>query len=107
MSEELDKFWNKKIETMPREELEELEGVIGSGDIRKIEEEIGDLLFAVVNLARLLRVEPEEALRKANEKFIRRFKEMERRVKSKGRDLRDHSLEEMDRIWDQIKEGEG
>ncbi|RKY02393.1 nucleoside triphosphate pyrophosphohydrolase [Candidatus Poribacteria bacterium] len=101
--------WGSPEEVLPkvREELEELEGVIGSGDIRKIEEEIGDLLFAVVNLARLLRVEPEEALRKANEKFIRRFKEMERRVKSQGRDLRDLSLEEMDRIWDQIKEGEG
>jgi len=101
--------WGSPEEVLPkvREELEELEGVIGSGDIRKIEEERGDLLFAVVNLARLLRVEPEEALRKANEKFIRRFKEMERRVKSQGRDLRDLSLEEMDRIWDQIKEGEG
>lgn len=101
--------WKSPEEVLPkvREELKELERVIGSGDIREIEEEIGDLLFAIVNLARLLRVEPEEALRKANEKFIRRFREMERRVKSQGRDLRDLSLEEMDRIWDQIKEGEG
>ncbi|HID56084.1 TPA: nucleoside triphosphate pyrophosphohydrolase [Candidatus Poribacteria bacterium] len=99
--------WGKPEEVLPKieEEIEELKRAISSGELGEIEEEIGDLLFAVVNLARLLQVEPEEALRKANEKFIRRFKELERRAESSGKDLREMSLEEMDEIWDQIKEG--
>ena len=98
--------WGNPKEVLPKieEEIDELKESISSGDSRKIEEELGDLLFAIVNLARLLQVEPEEALRKANEKFIRRFKELERRAESKGRDLKSMSLEEMDEIWDQIKE---
>lgn len=100
--------WGSPQQVLPkvREEIEELERGISSGQLREIEEEIGDLLFSIVNLARLLRVEPEEALRKANEKFIRRFREMERRVEAQGRELRELSLEEMDEIWDRIKEGE-
>jgi len=99
--------WGKPEEVLPKieEEIEELREAISSGELGEIEEEIGDLLFAIVNLARLLQVEPEEALRKANEKFIRRFRELEKRAESMGRDLRDMSLEEMDEIWDQIKEG--
>jgi tetrapyrrole methylase family protein/MazG family protein len=98
--------WGKAEEVLPKieEEIQELKRAIASTQHREIEEEIGDLLFATVNLARLLQVEPEEALRKANEKFIRRFKELERRAKAQGRELREMSLNEMDEIWDQIKE---
>ena len=67
---------------------------------------MGDLLFACVNLARHLHIDPEEALRHANKKFVRRFREIMRRLKSEGKDLEKVSLEEMDMIWDEIKKKE-
>lgn len=71
-----------------------------------IEEEIGDLLFATVNVARHLKLNPEEALRKANLKFERRFRQIEQRILDSGRQLEQVSLAEMDLIWDQIKRQE-
>lgn len=71
-----------------------------------IEEEIGDLLFATVNVARHLKLNPEEALRKANLKFERRFRQVEQRILDSGRQLEQVSLAEMDLIWDQIKRQE-
>lgn len=71
-----------------------------------IEEEIGDLLFATVNVARYLKLNPEEALRKANLKFERRFRQVEQRILDSGRQLEQVSLAEMDLIWDQIKRQE-
>ena len=68
--------------------------------------EIGDLLFAVVNLARWYEVRPEDALREANARFKRRFQEVERRAKAQGRDLREMSLEEMDALWEAAKDDE-
>jgi MazG family protein len=68
-----------------------------------IEEEVGDLLFAVANLARKLGVEPEAALRKANDKFRSRFDEVEARVIGRGRRLREMTLEELDTEWQQVK----
>ena len=70
-----------------------------------VEEEIGDLLFAVANLARKLGVEPESALRKANDKFRGRFEEMEQRVTARGETLRDMTLESMEREWQAVKGG--
>lgn len=69
----------------------------------EVEEEIGDLLFAIANLARKLGVEPEAALRKANDKFRGRFEEMEKRVATQGLVLRDMTLEEMERHWQAVK----
>ncbi len=69
----------------------------------RINEEFGDLMFALVNLGRHLKVDPEEALKKANKKFITRFKFIEDEIKSQGRNLEDTSLEEMEQIWQNAK----
>jgi tetrapyrrole methylase family protein/MazG family protein len=68
-----------------------------------VEEEIGDLLFAIANLARKLGVEPEAALRTANDKFRGRFEELERRVAARGENLRDMTMESMEREWQAVK----
>lgn len=70
---------------------------------KRLAEEGGDLLFAVVNVLRFLKVDPELALDQANEKFIRRFAGMEVKADAQGQKLRDMSLEEMDRLWDAVK----
>jgi ATP diphosphatase len=67
---------------------------------------MGDLLFAVTNLARKLGVDPEVALRRTNDKFTRRFKAVEAGAKTQGRDLTELSLEQMDRLWDEAKNQE-
>ena len=85
------------------EETDELKQAIGEGKEDDISEEIGDLLFAVVNLARHLDVEPETALKKTNRKFRSRFKYIEEELKRAGRSLEDSSLEEMDTLWEQAK----
>ena len=71
-----------------------------------IEEEIGDVLFSIVNLSRFFDVSAEEALRKTVSKFQARFSEMARRLAERGRSLQDASLEEMESIWVQIKKQE-
>ena len=73
-------------------------------DIAKVEEEIGDLLFAVVNLSRHLRVNPESAIRKANQKFARRFQYIETQVSAAGGRLQDYSLAELEALWQQAKQ---
>jgi nucleoside triphosphate diphosphatase len=81
------------------EELEELEEAVGGRDVSHIDEEFGDLLFAVVNLARHLRVDPEQALSGANRKFERRFREMEGAIKASGRALGAMTLAELEQEW--------
>ncbi len=66
---------------------------------------MGDLLFAIANLARKLDIEPEAALRKANDKFTRRFKNLEARVATSGRTMSDMSLEELEAEWQRVKTG--
>ena len=85
------------------EELSEIEEELKKGNREKIEEEVGDLLFMAVNLARFLGVHPEVALRKANEKFEKRFRYMEKRAKEEGKDLREMSLDEMESLWQEAK----
>jgi len=82
-----------------REELDELEQAVGTRNQADIEEEFGDLLFAVVNLARHLDVDPENALTVANHKFERRFRDMERAVIASGDVLQGQSLESLDKAW--------
>jgi MazG family protein len=89
------------------EETEELKKASREKDHRKMEEELGDLLFAAVNLSRFLRVDPEIALKKANAKFSRRFREMERLARASGREFRDLPREEMEALWDSTKKAEG
>ncbi|GAQ94211.1 tetrapyrrole methylase family protein [Thermodesulfovibrio aggregans] len=86
-----------------KEELGEVEEAINSGEKDKIEEEIGDLLFSIVNLARFLKIDPETALRKTNRKFEKRFRKLENLAKNKGKTLKDMTLKEMDNLWDEIK----
>lgn len=86
------------------EEVGELKSAINSGDAVNISEEIGDLLFVIVNLARKLDVEPETALKKTNRKFRKRFNFVEKEVKLKGKRLEDSSLEEMDALWNRSKQ---
>ncbi len=83
-----------------REELAEVESARSP---QEVEDELGDLLFAVVNWARHLGVEPESALRRANERFARRFRALEDLARQRGLDLYKMSLEEMDRLWEEVK----
>ncbi len=87
-----------------REELNELEQEIKSGDQVKIQEEMGDLLFAVANLARRLSVDPEDALRSAARKFERRFRHIESRIAEDGRVIAAVNLPEMEELWREAKE---
>ena len=85
------------------EELRELDRETGNGNRERLEAELGDLLFAVVNLARKLDVEPNRALEGANEKFKRRFAGVERLAAERGLDVGRASLEDLDRLWDEVK----
>jgi uncharacterized protein YabN with tetrapyrrole methylase and pyrophosphatase domain len=75
----------------------------GAGDREKVEEEFGDLLFVVANVARHLKIDPEGALRSANQKFIRRFGRIETLLAADGRTPSQSNLAEMDKLWDQAK----
>lgn len=86
------------------EELAEVHEAWLSGDQKHVQEELGDLLFVVVNLARHLKVNPEIALREASQKFGRRFNYIERQVADSGRELLDCELEELDAFWNQAKQ---
>jgi len=86
-----------------REELEELEVEIEAGTSGRIEEEFGDFLFVVANLARHLKLDPETALRAANRKFERRFSQMENILNSEGKQLADCDLATMDVAWNKAK----
>jgi MazG family protein len=88
------------------EEAGELKQEVGARDAKRIEEEAGDLLFAAVNVARFLHVDPEIALKKANAKFAARFKSMEALARRGGRELADVPREEMERLWERAKESE-
>jgi tetrapyrrole methylase family protein/MazG family protein len=89
------------------EELQELRSAIGKDSSHEEREaEFGDLFFALVNVCRFMGIEAEEALRKANAKFERRFRKLEAQVAASGRNLADMTLREMDDIWDRIKEDE-
>jgi XTP/dITP diphosphohydrolase len=96
--DEPSQVWNKV-----KEEISEVEQEIKSGDSNSLEEEFGDVLFSVINAARLYGVNPENALEKTNRKFIFRFNHLEKRAKELGKSLRDMSLKEMDEIWNEAK----
>ncbi|MGB8952411.1 MAG: MazG nucleotide pyrophosphohydrolase domain-containing protein [Candidatus Aminicenantales bacterium] len=89
-----------------KEEVHELEEALESGKKEEVAEEVGDILFALANTARLLGVNPEIALMAANAKFIERFFRMEKKLKEQGRELGQASLEDMDQIWEALKKKE-
>jgi len=86
-----------------REEANEIETALDGGDAEALAEETGDLLFALVNLARHIGADPEHALRGTNAKFERRFGYIERALATKGRSLESASLNEMDALWNEAK----
>lgn len=85
------------------EEMDELQAAVAQGDKSEMENELGDLLFSLVNYARFLDVDPETALERTNKKFIARFTQMEQQAVAQGKPLADMSLAEMDAIWNAIK----
>ncbi len=89
----------KGVREKIREELGELEEAVGERDSDHIDEEFGDLLFAVVNMARHLGVDPEKSLTAANYKFEKRFRDMEQAIIASGSKLQEHSLEALDKEW--------
>jgi len=97
--------WASPEEAMHKvaEETRETSEVLAKGDNGRLAEEIGDLLFAIVNVARLSGIDAEDTLRRATDKFARRFAELERRATNGGRSLSSLSLTEMDNIWDAVK----
>jgi len=99
--------WTEARDAMAKveEELEETKEAIQSQQKEMSEDEVGDLLFAVVNLARKCNIDAESALQSATDKFIARFNRLEDKLKSRGKKLGNVDLEEMDAIWDEIKKG--
>ena len=86
-----------------REELAELEVEVKAGRVKEMEQEFGDLLFSIVNTARLYGIDPESALERTNQKFIRRFNYLEEQTLVKGKSLHDMNLAEMDVYWNEAK----
>lgn len=97
--------WEKVEEAWAKvkEEIKEFEEEMGKGKGAQLEKEFGDVLFALVNVARFYKLNPEEALFRTNQKFIRRFSYVERKVKETGKDFESFTLEELDKFWDEAK----
>ncbi len=97
--------WDTKEEVWEKvqEEKEELLDAVAAEDIDKMEEELGDLFFSIVNYSRFLQIDAEKALERTNKKFIDRFTKMETIAMKNGKYLHEMSLEEMDAIWDKVK----
>ncbi|WP_291853157.1 nucleoside triphosphate pyrophosphohydrolase [Bradyrhizobium sp.] len=100
--------WNdpRAVLNKIREEADEIEAALDCGDAEELAAETGDLLFALVNLARHVGADPEAALRGANAKFERRFAHIERALAASGRSLEEASLAEMDALWNEAKAAE-
>ena len=101
--------WENREQVLEKldEELGELHAAVEEGESGKIEEEIGDILFVLVNLARKLDVEPETALKKTNRKFRKRFAYIERELEKEGKKPEESTLEELDGLWDKAKGATG
>jgi MazG family protein len=96
--ENKDQVWDKV-----KEEMDELQEAIAGADQERIEDEMGDLLFSIVNFARFLQVDAENALERTNKKFMARFNGMEAAATAQNKQLHDMSLEEMDALWNSMK----
>jgi len=97
--EKPEQIWDKVLE-----EINELKKEVENYDKDRIEAELGDVLFSVINASRLYEIDPEAALEKTNRKFIKRFNYLEKETISKGLSLHDMSLDEMNEIWEKAKE---
>lgn len=97
--------WENTGQVMAKvdEELGELKEAVANGDAEHMEEELGDLLFSVVNLSRFINTDPEAALERTNKKFIQRFQAMEEIAMQRSTSLAEMSLQEMDDLWNKVK----
>lgn len=97
--------WENKEDVWRKvaEELNELEEAVAKDDKEHMTEELGDVLFSLINYARFLHIDAEAALEKVNKKFLRRFEKMEQQAATQGKQLTDLTLNEMDAIWNHIK----
>ncbi len=93
-----DQIWDKVLE-----EINELKAEIANRDTERIEDELGDVMFSLINASRLYGIDPEAALEKTNRKFIKRFNYLEKETLSKGISLHDMTLDEMNVIWEKAK----
>ena len=93
-----DQVWEKV-----QEELHEFKNELDTKNSINMEQEFGDLIFSIVNYARFIGINPEDALEKTNKKFVDRFKKMELRINEEGKDLKQMNLEEMNRYWNAAK----
>ena len=100
--------WKKKEDVWEKvsEELTELKDEISNMDADKTEAEFGDMFFSLINAARLYKVNPDNALERTNQKFIRRFNYIEQEAKRQGKILKDMTLSEMDALWEEAKKAE-
>ena len=98
--------WEKKEDVWDKvqEELSELRAEIEKGDKQHSEEEFGDYMFSLINMARLYHINPDNALERTNQKFISRFNYVEAKAKEQGRSLKDMTLGEMDALWNEAKD---
>lgn len=98
--------WDKKEQVWDKvqEEYNELKAEINNMDADKMEDEFGDLMFSMINAARLYKINPENALERTNRKFIRRFNYLEQNTLKQGKDMKEMSLEEMDKYWNEAKQ---
>ncbi len=98
--------WDKKEDVWKKviEEIEEMHEMEKSGNKDELEKEMGDLFFALTNYARFLGINPENALRRTNEKFIARFNYVENKIKESGKSITESTLNEMDKFWEESKE---
>jgi XTP/dITP diphosphohydrolase len=96
--EQREDVWDKVAE-----EFGELKAEIAKMDQDKMEGEFGDLFFSLINAARLYKINPDNALERTNQKFIRRFNYLESRVNEQGKSIKDLTLEELDRYWNEAK----
>ena len=96
--EEREQVWDKV-----KEEIGEFQAEVARMDKQKAEEEFGDVMFSLINAARLYKINPDNALEQTNQKFIRRFHYEEAHSIKEGRNLHDMTLEEMDKLWEEAK----
>lgn len=93
----------EQVRAKVAEEMAELEEAAELGDVEKMEDEFGDVLFAMINYARFLKVDPDRALERTNQKFMRRFQHVEELAGAQGKTVHDMGLWEMDALWNQVK----
>jgi XTP/dITP diphosphohydrolase len=96
--EDREQVWDKV-----QEEIAEFKAEVAVSDADKMEAEFGDLMFSIINAARLYKINPKNALERTNKKFIRRFNYLEEKTIKQGRNLKDMTLAEMDEIWNEAK----